>query len=81
MDILPEAASEFPPPPHPPTRLAATQTQLSRLRNNLQNHRRVPLWHNKQFEEGYWRDFFSITSQQKKFKTVGAYTDSADLDF
>jgi hypothetical protein len=26
-------------------------------RNNLQNHRWLPVCRNKQFEEGYWKDF------------------------
>ncbi len=30
---------------------------ISGLRNRLQNHRRVPVCRNKQFEEGYWKDF------------------------
>ena len=30
---------------------------ISGLRNSLQNHRRVPVCRNKQFEEGYWKDF------------------------
>jgi hypothetical protein len=30
---------------------------ISGLRKNLQNHRRVPVCPNKQFEEGYWKDF------------------------
>ncbi len=29
----------------------------SGLRNNLKNHRRLPEYGNKQFEEGYWKDF------------------------
>jgi hypothetical protein len=30
---------------------------ISGLGNNLQNHRRVPVCPNKQFEEGSWKDF------------------------
>jgi hypothetical protein len=30
---------------------------ISGLQNSLQNHRRVPVCRNRQFEEVYWKDF------------------------
>jgi hypothetical protein len=32
---------------------------ISGLRNSLQKHRWVPVCRNKQFEEGYWKDFYN----------------------
>jgi hypothetical protein len=47
---------------HPPLMKSNTVTRfktISCLRNSLQNHKRVPVCRNKQFEEGYWTDFYN----------------------
>jgi hypothetical protein len=44
---------------HPPVMKSNTVTRskiISGLRYSLQNHRWVPVCHNKQFEEGCWKD-------------------------
>jgi hypothetical protein len=32
----------------------------SGVRNSLQNRRRVPVCRNKEFEDGYWKDFHNL---------------------
>ncbi len=47
---------------HPPLMKSNTVTRfkiISGLRNSVQNHKRVPVYRNKQCEEGYWKDFYN----------------------
>jgi hypothetical protein len=60
MILLPEAASESPQPPNETggnsKGIVSLNSAFENI-NSLQNHRRVSVCRNKQFEEGYWKDF------------------------